>query len=109
MAYYTSSNSITELDSFSIREKQMILRLAMEKMTVPQKLIINLLKLVLLIPPFLYLANLNLGMLAISMIIVTAAYVFVMRPVSLSFAVSHLPAAIKQFERAKAEEDEADE
>ena len=95
MTIYFSTNQISVLDTFSNREKQAIMALALSKFTVPQKLIVNLLKLCMLIPPFLYLANLEMVMFTIAVVIVFAAYVLIMRPVCFWFAQEHLEQAIK--------------
>lgn len=100
---YFSSNQITELDKYSTQEKRQILLLAMAKLTVPEKFILNMIKLCLLIPPFLLLANLMMLEFAGVLVLVFAAYVIIMRPLSLKFASNHLAKAIKSFEVYQAE------
>ncbi|WP_286265547.1 DUF6170 family protein [Thalassotalea atypica] len=95
-----SSNQIEELKDYSIKERQEILALAMQKLTVPQKLMLNLIKLGLLIPPFIYLARQDWGMLVLTVIISLVAYLLVMKPASLSFCKAHIKQALKQFSKS---------
>lgn len=96
-----STKNFTELEKYSIKERQQILSVAMGKLSVPEKLIINLLKLIALIPPFLALAALNIGQIVIAIAFSLLVYILAMRPLSLKFAKSYLTGAIKQFENAK--------
>lgn len=104
MTIYFSTNQISLLDTFTSREKHEIMALALSKFTVPQKLIVNLLKLCMLIPPFLYLANLEMVMLTVTVVIVLAVYVLIMRPVCFWFAQEHLEQAIKMHVSLKGDE-----
>lgn len=92
-----SSNQIEELEAYSFKERREILALAMQKLTVPQKLVLNLLKLTLLIPPFIYLARQEWSTLAIAVAISSLAYLFIMKPVSLTFCSKHMKQALQQF------------
>ena len=98
MNIYFSSNKIPKLQNFSLKQRQAILALAMDKLTVPEKFIINVIKLMMLIPPFLFLANLQSAWFFISVIGVLFAYLFVMKPVSFAFADKYIEKAIKQSE-----------
>lgn len=100
---YFSSNQISQLDHYSIHEKRQILLMAMAKLTVPEKFILNILKLCMLIPPFLLLANLMMLEFAGSLVIIFAIYVGITRPLSLKFACNHIDKAIKTFETNKAD------
>ncbi len=99
MAFIFSSNDISVLQSYSLKERQQILALANQKLITPQKLVLNLIKLAILIPPFIMVARLDNWLLFLPLIFVLAGYFLVMRPISLLFAIKHLPKAIKDFER----------
>lgn len=95
MTIYFSTNQISLLEPFSSREKHAIMALALSKFTVPQKLVVNLLKLCMLVPPFLFLANLEMLKLGVALVLVFVTYVIVMRPLCFWFAQEHLTQAIK--------------
>lgn len=57
MKYILNSNQIPALDNKNLKERQALINQAEKKLTVPEKLILNLLKLLMLIPPFLFLAR----------------------------------------------------
>jgi len=90
MKIYFSSNQVPELKDLPMRERQEALHKAKQKLSVPEKLILNIIKLFMLIPPFLFLARQDWGMLAISLMITPIVYFLVMRPLSLLFAVKHI-------------------
>lgn len=85
-----STNQIEELKDHSIKERQEVMAKAMKKLTVPEKLILNIMKLALLTPPFIYLARQDWGTLIISLLGVSAAYFLIMRPTSLMFARKYI-------------------
>ncbi len=99
MNFYFSSKHISELAEFTNIEKRQILAIAFLKMTTPEKLVINLIKLGMLIPPFLLLANLKFASLAASLVVVFLAYLLIMRPISLAFAKNHITKAIAVFKK----------
>ncbi|REL26136.1 hypothetical protein DXX93_05780 [Thalassotalea euphylliae] len=92
-----STNQLTELEQFSLTEKHAIMHIAHQHLSVPEKLVLNLIKLLLLIPPFIYLARQDWWALALAALISTAGYVLVMRPVSIHFSKRHLKTAIAKF------------
>ncbi|WP_440875576.1 DUF6170 family protein [Thalassotalea sp. PLHSN55] len=96
MALYFSTNQIPQLRNYSVQQRQAIVNLAMEKLTAPEKFVINVIKLLMLIPPFLLLANLESGWFFVSVVAVLLAYFFIMKPISLSFAEKYIEKAIKQ-------------
>ena len=101
MSIILSSNNIPELSEYSLQERHIILSLASEKLITPQKLVINLIKLMVLIPPFIMLARLDSWALFIPLVFMLVGYFLIMRPINLIFIRAHLPKAIKQFEREK--------
>lgn len=92
-----SSNQIERLSDYSLGDRHQILALAFALLTVPQKLVLNLMKLVLLIPPFIYLARQDWGLMLVATFIAVACYLGIMKPISLYFSSQHLDKAIKQF------------
>ena len=92
-----SSNNIPELASFSVNQRQTILAIASEKLITPQKLMLNIIKLLVLFPPFIMLARLDSWWLFIPLVFILVGYFLVMRPISLYFLRRHLPQAIKKF------------
>lgn len=92
-----SSNQIKALSDFNLGDRHQILTLAFAFLTVPQKLILNLIKLALLIPPFIYLARQDWGLMTFTTIVVLLCYLMIMKPLSLYFCCQHLDKAIKQF------------
>lgn len=101
MSILFSSNNLPELGNYSLQDRQYILALASEKLITPQKLVLNIIKLLILIPPFIMLARLDSWWLFAPLCFVLIGYFLIMRPISLYFIKQHLPAAIKKFEKAK--------
>lgn len=96
-----SSNNLSQLKDYSMKERQVILSMASDKLITPQKLVINIIKLLILIPPFIMVARLDSWMLFLPLIFVLAGYFLIMRPINLYFLKQHLSQAINQFERQK--------
>ncbi|MBA6389424.1 hypothetical protein H4J38_01380 [Colwellia sp. BRX10-3] len=101
MTIYFSSNKIPALHEFSLHQRQAILTLAQSKLTAPEKFILNMIKLSLLIPPFLFIANLQGIALASSVALVLIAYFAVLRPIMLFFSQKHLDKAIAQYQKSE--------
>lgn len=101
MSIIFSSNNIAELREFSIKERQIILALASNKLITPEKLVINIIKLMVLLPPFFMLVKLDSWQMFIPLIFVLIGYFLVMRPINLYFLNKHIPKAIEQFQRQK--------
>ncbi|NQZ22337.1 MAG: hypothetical protein HRT53_09795 [Colwellia sp.] len=99
MAFIFSTNKLPELENFTLMQRQQILALALNKLTAPEKFILNILKLLMLVPPFLFLAQLEGIFFVFSLFGVLAIYFILLRPVSLLFTRKYLTAAIKQFNK----------
>lgn len=99
MTIYFSSNKIPALQTFSLHQRQAILTLALAKLSAPEKFVLNIIKLALLIPPFLFIANLQGLALAASVVIVLTAYFILLRPVMLHFSAKYLDKAIAQYQK----------
>jgi hypothetical protein len=97
MTIYFSSNKIPALASYSLEQRQQILAIAQSKLSAPEKLILNLIKLTLLIPPFLFVANLQGMALIASLFAIIVAYFVLLRPIMLFFTVRYLTSALKSF------------
>lgn len=101
MAIYFSSNKIPALQTFNLHQRQAILAIAQAKLSAPEKFILNIIKLMLLIPPFLFIANLQGVAVVVSLIIVLVAYFLLLRPIMLFFSQKHLKKAIVQYEKSE--------
>jgi hypothetical protein len=99
MAFIFSTNKLTELENYTLAQRQQILALAAGKLTAPEKFVLNILKLFMLVPPFLFLAQLEGLFFFLSLFGVLAIYFILLRPVSLLFTRKYLTAAIKLFKR----------
>lgn len=100
MNFYLSSNHISELSEFSFKQRQIILFIAKGLYTPVEKLTINLIKLCLLAPAFLFLAQVDTTTFIAAMILFIVLYVLLMQPISLLFCKRHLPAALKKFQQS---------
>lgn len=99
-----STNQIPELNEFSVQEKHQIIALAQQQFTVPEKLSLNLVKLCLLIPPFIFLARQDWGMLGLTALVSLIGFVGVMRPLSFKFANKYLTKVIAKFNQQNAQQ-----
>ncbi len=90
MTIYFSSKNIPELSRYSIKERQEILAKAMLKLTVPEKLTLNLLKLMMLIPPFLFLARQEWGNFVFTATLVLLMHFFIIKPIRYFICRKHL-------------------
>jgi len=90
MAIYFSSKDIPKLANYSISERQALIAKAAKKLTPPEKLILNLIKLLIVVPMFLYMAWLSGWVVALPPIIGFISYVAIYRPVYLKIVSRHL-------------------
>jgi len=74
MTLYFSSKNIPQLKDRSIKERQVIIQKATAKLNTPEKLLLNLIKLGILVPMFLYLVWLDGWMLVLPLL--TAFFVY---------------------------------
>lgn len=94
MKYYFTSNAIPELLEFSISERKEILFAAQQKLTVPEKLVLNLLKLVMLVPPFIYIARQDWLTFFLTFLLSAICYIGIFKPLVNYFCANHLPSVI---------------
>ncbi|WP_286233193.1 DUF6170 family protein [Thalassotalea sediminis] len=85
-----STNQIPELKGLSIGERAAKIQQAELKLTAPEKLILNLLKLCMIIPPFFYLAQQNWLYLSIAIIGAVILKVVIFTPIKLKFLSKYL-------------------
>ncbi len=102
---YWNSRSLPELAELNFRDRMSVLRRATDQLTTPKKLVLNLLKLVILIPPFMAIArsgSILEGILwALALVV---CYPLVTRPVAFSLVKPLLRQARYQFEQQKGSE-----
>jgi uncharacterized protein DUF6170 len=90
MVIYFSSNNIPALKTLTLKQKRQAISAAEAKLSAPEKLIINLLKLLIIVPMFLYLTWLDGWQLALPVIAAMSAYFLLYRPVFLGVINKHL-------------------
>jgi len=105
MTIYFSTAQIEKLQPYTIAERRMIIEMANNKLQAPEKLIINILKLLVLIPPFIVLARIDSWYLMLPVFALLVGYFLIMRPISFWFINKHLDGAIKQFDRQKMQQE----
>jgi len=86
-----NSRNVPELAGLNFRERMVVIRRATDMLETPKKLVLNLLKLAVLVPPFMAIARANsivegLGW-AIALIVI---YPLITRPVTFSFIRANL-------------------
>ncbi|MFT5024004.1 MAG: hypothetical protein ACI9O3_001614, partial [Colwellia sp.] len=99
MAFIFSTNKLPELESYTLGQRQQILTLAAAKLTAPEKFVLNILKLIMLVPPFIFMAQLDGLLFMVSLFSFLAVYFILLRPVSLIFTRKYLSVAIKQYNK----------
>lgn len=104
MKFYFSSNQIEALNEFNLHERQQIIEIAGNKIKPTQKFVLNLIKLAILIPPFMMLAKVDSWMFVLPLVFVMVGYFIVLRPFSLYFANQYIDKAIRDFKRQQDDE-----
>jgi len=94
--YFTSRN-IPELKGMKYTQRAHIIRLALNHLSVPQKTILNIIKLVFLTPIFLILAKIDSWEILIYLLIVGLCYPLITTPISLYFAQKHIKKAKTEY------------
>ncbi|WP_368389587.1 DUF6170 family protein [Thalassotalea sp. 1_MG-2023] len=90
MAFYLSSKNISKLKDCSLKERKIKIADAQNRIPAPQKFILNILKLVILIPPFFFLSQQSWGYLALSLLLSLIFYFFIAVPIKLQFCLKYL-------------------
>lgn len=90
MKIIPSSNDIEQLKDLPIKERQALLAKAKTKLTAPERLVLNLLKLLMLIPPFYFLARQEWSNLLLSIIATITLFLLVFKRVHFGFLSKHI-------------------
>ncbi|MCM2679009.1 DUF6170 family protein [Echinimonas agarilytica] len=107
---YLSLNKVPALARFKPLDRVAILNLALKRLSAVEKVGLNLIKLAIIVPPFLALAQLAPWQAVIAIIFVLIGFGIVTRPIQISFAGPHWDKAIDEFNRNRnTEENEGDD
>ena len=79
-------------------ERIQLLNLALKHLSGPEKVVFNLMKLVIVVPPFFLLAQLQPWLAFILLFVVLLGFSFISRPIQIYFARPHWQKAIREFE-----------
>ncbi|GHF80989.1 DUF6170 family protein [Thalassotalea marina] len=90
MKYFISSQQVPALSDLSTKERFERIVATQQLFTAPERLILNLFKLVLLIPPFIFLARQDWGVFILSSVLSVAAYIVILNPIKLFFIDRYL-------------------
>jgi len=90
---YFGSHSIPELAGLKFAERMQVIRSATDQIPTPQKLLLNLLKLAILIPLFLVIAQWDSWQSTVTILILLAAYPLLTRPLTFALCRPHLKQA----------------
>ncbi|XQW85923.1 DUF6170 family protein [Thalassotalea piscium] len=90
MPLYLSSKQLPELAEYSPRERQVLLTAAQTKFSAPEKFILNILKLIILTPPFLFFARQEFIYLLFALLGSFALYFLVANPLKLLFCRKYI-------------------
>ncbi|WP_448552158.1 DUF6170 family protein [Thalassotalea montiporae] len=85
MKLFLSSKDIPSLSSLNSDKRNESVYKAQQKLEVPQKLTLSLLKLVLLTPPFIFLARQEWLILTITIVLSAIGYMLIFRPLFFNF------------------------
>lgn len=96
-----SSKKIAALENFDVQSRLAVIHLAKGLYTPFEKFIINLLKLLVLIPPFIFIARLDGWLILLPAISLLLGYFFILQPLTLLFVDNHIDKAIKKYEAIK--------
>lgn len=94
-------NQVTELKAFRPLERVAILNFALKRLTPMQKVLLNLIKLLIFVPPFFLLAQLSPLPALLGIVLVLLAFSLLTKPIHIQFARPHWHEAIKEFERSQ--------
>lgn len=89
MKIIPSSNDIEQLKDLPIKERQALLAKAEKKLTAPERLVLNLLKLTMLIPPFYFLARQEWQYLVLTSVTSFVFFIFVFKRVLFKYVAKH--------------------
>ncbi len=81
MTIYFSSQNIPALQNLTLKQRRELIQKAEKKLSVPETLLLNLIKLGILVPMFLYLVWLDGWRLVLPPVFALMGYLFIYRPV----------------------------
>lgn len=90
---YLNSRTIPELTGLNFAQRMQVIRSATDKVPTPQKLLLNLLKLAILIPLFLVIAQWDSWQSTVTIVVLLAAYPLLTRPLAFALCRPHLQQA----------------
>lgn len=91
MKLYWSTKHIPQLQGLPIRQRMEKLQQAEAKLTAPEKLLLNIVKLLILVPVFVFILQMSENWLAlIWALLVSLAYPIILRPLQYSFCAKYL-------------------
>ncbi|AWB67406.1 hypothetical protein C2869_13580 [Saccharobesus litoralis] len=111
MALYFSSSQVPALQKYSFSNRIQILAIAISLLSVPQKLLLNIAKLIILTALFFIVAKLQGWTMLLPMVAIVVTYPLVINPMMLFMAQKNLKRAIEKYEHeaAKQAEDESEQ
>jgi len=90
MIFHKYTKELEKLNSYSLNKKRIVIYNARTNFTVIEKFILNVIKLIILSPPFIFLARLEWLQLVLSMLVSLLIYLIIMKPTNLHFIGKHL-------------------
>ncbi|MGJ8680097.1 DUF6170 family protein [Paraglaciecola sp.] len=92
MNIYFSTKHIPQLAALPLTERLAAIQVAQRKLTGPEKLLLNVLKLILVIPIFVFIIQISTNWLAIIWaLLITLLFPLIIKPVHLGLCVKYIP------------------
>lgn len=105
---YWNSQSLPQLQGLNFRDRMVVIRRASDLLPVPKKLLLNVLKLAILIPPFMAIArSASLAEAALWTVALIVVYPLLTRPLTFALVEPILPQARSQLSKSSQTEDQA--
>lgn len=101
-----SLKTVSQLEPYSPLERIHLLNLALKHLSAPEKAGFNLIKLLVIVPPFFGLARLEPWLAIIGLVGVLVGFSLLTRPLQIFFARNHWLTAVKEYEQQKKQCDE---
>jgi hypothetical protein len=86
---YLNSQNIPELSGLNFAQRMTVVRKAADKLPTPVKIILNIIKLVILVPLFLLIARADGWMIAAYILLLVVAYPVITRPLTFALCRKH--------------------
>lgn len=101
--YKLSTRDIEALSKFNMQERQHLMALAAEKLNAVEKLALNLIKLLILLPIFVFISQQSWLFTCVALLGAISAYILILKPLTLFFSTKYLDKEIKRFEASQAD------